>query len=77
MKNSTFILFALLFTFSCQPRDKESETLFSLSLSGLETGINFSQKEISRITRIRVDNEFYLLAAPNNDYLLWYKIKEL
>jgi len=47
------------------------------TLSGLETGINFSQKEIRRITRIRVDNEFYLLAAPNNDYLLWYKIKEL
>jgi len=44
--------------------------------SGLETGINFSQKEIRRITRITVDNEFYLLAAPNNDYLLWYKIKE-
>ncbi|MCK4677960.1 MAG: hypothetical protein KAT48_07495, partial [Bacteroidales bacterium] len=44
-------------------------------LSGLETGINFSQKEIRRITGIRVDNENYLLAAPNNDYLLWYKIK--
>ena len=45
------------------------------TLSGLETGINFSQKEIRRITRITVDNENYLLAAPNNDYLLWYKIK--
>ncbi|MCD4737174.1 MAG: FG-GAP-like repeat-containing protein, partial [Bacteroidales bacterium] len=44
-------------------------------LSGLETGINFSQKEIRRITKITVDNENYLLAAPNNDYLLWYKIK--
>lgn len=44
-------------------------------LDGLETGINFSQKEIRRITRITVDNENYLLAAPNNDYLLWYKIK--
>jgi len=45
-------------------------------LSGLETGINFSQKEIRKITRITVDNENYLLAAPNNDYLLWYKIKK-
>ncbi len=44
-------------------------------LDGLETGINFSQKEIRRISRITVDNENYLLAAPNNDYLLWYKIK--
>ena len=45
------------------------------TLSGLETGINFSQKEIRRITRITVEHEYYLLAAPNNDYLLWYKIK--
>ena len=44
-------------------------------LDGLETGINFSQKEIRRITRITVNNENYLLAAPNNEYLLWYKIK--
>ncbi len=44
-------------------------------LDGLETGINFSQKEIRRIARITVDNEDYLLAAPNNDSLLWYKIK--
>ncbi|MFC2113090.1 VCBS repeat-containing protein [Bacteroidota bacterium] len=44
-------------------------------LSGLETGINFSQKEIRRVTIITLDNENYLLAAPNNDYLLWYKIK--
>jgi len=44
-------------------------------LDGLETGINFSQKEIRRITRITVDNENYLLAAPNNDYLIWYKVK--
>ena len=40
-------------------------------LDGLETGINFSQKEIRRIYIITVDNENYLLAAPNNDYLLW------
>ena len=44
-------------------------------LDGLETGINFSRKEIRRITTITVDNEKYLLAAPNNDSLLWYKIK--
>ena len=44
-------------------------------LSGLETGINFSQKEIRRISRITVDHDNYLLAAPNNDSLLWYKIK--
>ena len=40
MKNSTFILLALLFTFSCQPRDKESETLFSL-LSPSATKVGF------------------------------------
>jgi enediyne biosynthesis protein E4 len=45
-------------------------------LDGLETGINFSQKEIRRITTITVDNDKYLLAAPNNDSLLWYKIKK-
>jgi hypothetical protein len=45
-------------------------------LDGLETGINFSQKEIRRITTITVENEKYLLAAPNNDSLLWYKIKK-
>jgi hypothetical protein len=44
-------------------------------LSGLETGIDFSQKEIRQISRITVDNDNYLLAAPNNDSLLWYKIK--
>jgi hypothetical protein len=44
-------------------------------LDGLETGINFSQKVIRRITTITFDNERYLLAAPNNDSLLWYKIK--
>ena len=43
-------------------------------VDGLETGINFSQKEIRRITSITVDNEKYLLAVPNNDSLLWYKI---
>jgi enediyne biosynthesis protein E4 len=45
-------------------------------LDGLETGINFSQKEIRRITTITIDNKKYLLAAPNNDSLLWYKIKK-
>jgi hypothetical protein len=45
-------------------------------LDGLETGINFSQKEIRRIAAITIDNEKYLLAAPNNDSLLWYKIKK-
>jgi hypothetical protein len=43
-------------------------------LDGLETGINFSRKEIRRITTITVDKKKYLLAAPNNDSLLWYKI---
>jgi hypothetical protein len=43
-------------------------------LDGLETGINFSRKEIRRINTISVDKEKYLLAAPNNDSLLWYKI---
>jgi hypothetical protein len=43
-------------------------------LDGLEIGINFSQKEIRRISTITVDDEKYLLAAPNNDSLLWYKI---
>jgi enediyne biosynthesis protein E4 len=43
-------------------------------LDGLETGINFNQKEIRRIASISVDKENYLLAAPNNDSLLWYKI---
>ena len=43
-------------------------------LDGLETGINFSQKEIRRINTITVDKEKYLLVAPNNDSLLWYKI---
>jgi enediyne biosynthesis protein E4 len=45
-------------------------------LDGLETGINFSRKEIRRITTITVDKDKYLLAAPNNDSLLWYKIKK-
>ncbi len=44
-------------------------------LDGLETGLNFSRKEIRRISTITVGNEKYLLAAPNNDSLLWYKIK--
>ncbi len=44
-------------------------------LDGLETGLNFSGKEIRRITTITVNKEEYLLAAPNNDSLLWYKIK--
>jgi hypothetical protein len=44
-------------------------------LDGLETGLNFSRKEIRRITTLSVDKEKYLLAAPNNDSLLWYKIK--
>ena len=43
-------------------------------LDGLETGLNFSRKEIRRITTITVADEKYLLAAPNNDSLLWYKI---
>jgi hypothetical protein len=43
-------------------------------LDGLETGINFSRKEIRRITTITVDRENYLLAAPNNDSLIWFKI---
>ncbi|MFH0843399.1 MAG: VCBS repeat-containing protein, partial [Bacteroidota bacterium] len=45
-------------------------------LDGLETGINFSQREIRRIATITVNYEKYLLAAPNNDSLLWYKIKK-
>jgi hypothetical protein len=43
-------------------------------LDGLETGIDFSGKEIRRLTTIRCGNENYLLAIPNNDSLLWYKI---
>jgi enediyne biosynthesis protein E4 len=43
-------------------------------MDGLESGLNFSQKEIRRITSLTVDNEKYLLAVPNNDSLLWYKI---
>jgi enediyne biosynthesis protein E4 len=43
-------------------------------LDGLQTGINFSEKEIRRLCTIKVDKEKYLLAAPNNDSLLWYKI---
>jgi len=46
-------------------------------LNGLETGINFSQKEIRRITRIRIGGEDYLLAAVNNDSLLWYRIDNM
>ena len=46
-------------------------------LNGLETGINFSQKEIRRIVRIRVESEDYLLAAVNNDSLLWYRIESM
>lgn len=44
-------------------------------LDGLETGLNFSRKEIRGIATITVDNEKYLMAAPNNDSLAWYKIK--
>ena len=44
-------------------------------LDGLETGLDFSRKEIRRLTTITIVNEKYLLAAPNNDSLLWYKIK--
>ncbi len=44
-------------------------------LDGLETGLDFSRKEIRRISTINVGNVKYLLAAPNNDSLLWYKIR--
>ncbi len=44
-------------------------------LDGLVTGLNFSLKEIRRISIITVDKEKYLLAVPNNDSLLWYKIR--
>ncbi|HEX2968962.1 MAG TPA: VCBS repeat-containing protein [Bacteroidales bacterium] len=45
-------------------------------LDGLETGINFSNKEIRRLSTIKIANEKYLLAVPNNDSLLWYKIRK-
>lgn len=45
------------------------------TLVGSETGLNFSQKEIRRIARIKVGHDNYLLAVPNNDSLLWYKQK--
>lgn len=44
-------------------------------LDGLETGLDFSRKEIRRLSTITIVNEKYLLAAPNNDSLVWYKIK--
>jgi hypothetical protein len=44
-------------------------------LDGLETGLNFSQKEIRKMATIKIQKDNYLIAAPNNDYLLWYKIK--
>jgi enediyne biosynthesis protein E4 len=43
-------------------------------LDGFETGINFSRKEIRRIGIVNIDKDKYLLAAPNNDTLMWYKI---
>jgi hypothetical protein len=43
-------------------------------LEGLECGINFSQKEIRRTAVIHVGDEVCLLAAANNDSLMWYRI---
>jgi hypothetical protein len=43
-------------------------------LGGLETGIHFGQKEIRRVETIRLGDDPYLLAAPNDDSLMWYKI---
>lgn len=45
-------------------------------LSGPETGLIFSRKEIRRVSTIRIGNDRYLLAVPNNDSLLWYKLKQ-
>ena len=46
-------------------------------LYGWEAGLNFGQKEIRKTTVISLDNEAYLMAAPNNGALLWYKINAL
>lgn len=46
-------------------------------LDGLEAGINFSQREIRRIARIKAGTTNYLLVVPNNDSLMWYCIKNV
>jgi hypothetical protein len=43
-------------------------------LKGPETGIHFGNREVRRIVRIEVKGRDYLLAATNNDDLLWYRI---
>jgi len=43
-------------------------------VEGPECGIDFSRKEIRKTAVITVGNEACLLAAPNNDSLMWYRI---
>jgi hypothetical protein len=43
-------------------------------LDGFETGLNFSKKEIRRLSTLSIGKDRYLLAVPNNDSLLWLRI---
>jgi len=43
-------------------------------LTGVETGIDFGQKEIRKLHIINIQDYRYLIAAPNNDTLIWNKI---
>lgn len=42
---------------------------------GVCVGLNYSQKEIRELKLVEIDNEKYILAAPNNCKLIWNKLK--
>jgi len=41
---------------------------------GVTVGLNYNQKEIRKVELVEVGGETYLLAAPNNDSLIWNKV---
>ncbi|QIA07697.1 VCBS repeat-containing protein [Draconibacterium halophilum] len=43
---------------------------------GVYCGLDYSQKEIRKLNLIDVGNESYVLAAPNNEALIWNKVKK-
>lgn len=45
-------------------------------LRGVYNGLNYSQKEIRQLKMVEIDNEQFVLAAPNNGGLIWNKVKK-
>ena len=41
---------------------------------GVFKGLNYAQKEIRHVALIKIGDEEYLLAAPNNGWLIWNKL---